>query len=350
MRLAVLSVAYPMAPCGPDAAGGAEQVLTRLDRALVSAGHTSVVVACEGSRVEGTLIAIPQTAGVIDEAAQRSAHTQTRAAIAEATARRRFDVVHLHGVDFHAYLPAEGPPALVTLHLPPSWYSPSVFAPPRRDTWLVCVSRSQRAACPRSAALLEPIANGVEVEALAVRATKRKFALALGRICPEKGYHIALDAAKAAGMPLVLAGELFRYPLYEDYFAREIAPRLDARRRFIGPVGWARKRRLLAMARCLVVPSLVPETSSLVAMEALASGTPVIAHRSGALPEVVEHGRTGFLVDGVAEIAEAMRRAPEIDSEACRSAARERFTAERMCAEYLALYRRLSARAEGHVA
>jgi hypothetical protein len=106
----------------------------------------------------------------------------------------------------------------------------------------------------------------------------------------------------------------------------------------------ARKRRLLAAARCLVVPSLVAETSSLVAMEALASGTPVIAFRSGALPEIVEDGRTGFLVDGVAEMADAMRRASEIDPEACRRAARERFTAERMCGEYLALYERLAAK------
>ena len=101
--------------------------------------------------------------------------------------------------------------------------------------------------------------------------------MALGRICPEKGYHIALDAAARAGVPMVLAGEVFRYPAHEQYFRDEIAPRLDASRRFIGPVGLHRKRRLLSEARCLLAPSLAPETSSLVAMEALACGTPVIA-------------------------------------------------------------------------
>lgn len=344
MRLTVLSVAYPLAPCGPDAAGGAEQVLTQIDRALVRAGHRSLVIACEGSRTAGTLIEIPRTAGTIDDAARRKAHEAARAAIGQALRRWNVDVLHLHGVDFASYMPEGGPPVIATLHLPTSWYPAAAFVNQAR---LVCVSETQRRACPVDATV---VANGVDVEAFGARAPKRAFALSLGRICPEKGYHLALDAAASAGMPLVLAGEVFRYPVYIDYFDREIAPRLDARRLFVGPIGLARKRELLAAARCLVVPSLAPETSSLVAMEALASGTPVVAMRSGALPEVVEHGRTGFVVDSVEEMAEAMRRVSEIDPETCRRTARERFSADRMCSEYLRLYGRLAMRVEGHVA
>ena len=88
--------------------------------------------------------------------------------------------------------------------------------------------------------------------------------------CPEKGYHLALDAAHLAGMALLLAGEVFPYPEHQRYFHEEIGPRLDSTRRFIGPVGGQRKRGLLQRAQCLIVPSLVAETSSLVAMEALA--------------------------------------------------------------------------------
>src|SRR5690606_1063450 len=132
---------------------------------------------------------------------------------------------------------------------------------------------------------LPPIENGVPVEALGARVRKRGFALALGRICPEKGYHLALEAAHRAGLPLLLAGAVFRYAAHERYFREEIAPRLDSLRRFIGAVPLGRKRRLLAAARCVVVPSLVPETSSLVAMEALASGTPVVAFPVGALAD-----------------------------------------------------------------
>ena len=171
---------------------------------------------------------------------------------------------------------------------------------------------------------------------------RRDYAAALGRICPEKGFHLALDAARTAGVSLLLAGAVFRYAAHEAYFAREIAPRLDHRRRFLGPLGFVAKRRLLGAARCLLVPSLVAETGSLVAMEALACGTPVIAFPNGALADVVEHGVTGFLVRDEHEMAEAIGQAGSLDREACRAAARERFSAARMVGQYLDLYRRLA--------
>ena len=143
-------------------------------------------------------------------------------------------------------------------------------------------------------------------------------------------------------MPLLLAGQTFPYDAHESYFAREIAPRLDRARRFIGPIGLVRKRRLLSAARCLLLPSLAPETSSLVAMEALACGTPVIALPSGALPEIVEHGRTGFIVSDEQEMAEAIPAAARIEPEVCRAAARERFSLVRTVERYFALYRQLA--------
>src|SRR5207249_5576489 len=129
---------------------------------------------------------------------------------------------------------------------------------------------------------------------------------ALGRICPEKGFHFALQAAKMARADLLLAGQVFPYASHVEYFESKIVPRLDERRQFVGPVGFHRKKRLLSKAKCLLVPSTVNETSSLVAMEALAAGTPVIAFPSGALPEIVEHGRTGYLVSDVKEMAQAI--------------------------------------------
>ncbi len=203
---------------------------------------------------------------------------------------------------------------------------------------------SQHAQCPSGAPLLPPIANGVATEDFGGGShARRHFALMLGRICPEKGQHLAIDAAKKAGIPLLLGGAVFPYPAHETYFAREVLPRLDTNRRFMGPLSLTRKRRWLAAARCLLIPSLVPETSSLAAMEALASGTPVIAFGTGALPEIVEHGETGFLVDGTDEMANAIALAGSIDPARCRRAARERFCGRRMAAEYLGRFAALAA-------
>jgi glycosyltransferase involved in cell wall biosynthesis len=190
--------------------------------------------------------------------------------------------------------------------------------------------------------LLAPVENGVAVERFRPR-RKRGYALAIGRICPEKGFHLALDAARAAGMPLLLAGDVFPYAEHRRYFEAEIRPRLDRRRRWIGPVRGRAKRSLIAAASCLVAPSLAPETSSLVAREALAAGTPVVALRNGALVEAVESGRTGILVDAPEALAEALGQAAALDPAACRAAAVERFSARAMIERYFALYRLLAA-------
>jgi glycosyltransferase involved in cell wall biosynthesis len=231
---------------------------------------------------------------------------------------------------------------LATLHLPPGWYPPEIFHLDRPRTYLHCVSPAQRRACPPGANLLPEIENGVPVEALAATHARRRFTFCLGRICPEKGFHLALEAAHRAGMPLLLAGEVFAYPAHQHYFEQEIRPRLDRARRFLGPVGFRRKRRLLSAARCLLAPSLVPETSSLVAMEALACGTPVIAFPSGALADIVEHGRSGFLVRNEREMAEALEAVSTLDPDACREAARTRFALPRMTDRYLNLYQQLA--------
>jgi len=344
----VLSVAYPFSPVGPDAVGGAEQVLTALDAALVRAGHASIVIARAGSTAKGTLLPLPAPAS-LDEGSRAAVYADVRRAIGLALARFPVDLLHFHGMDFAAYLPPEGPPdgppALATLHLPVPLYPAAALFPRRPGTWLHCVSESQRRGCPEGAPLLPTVPNGVDLGAFRPTSRKRGFALCLGRICPEKGYHEALDAAREAGIPIVLAGQVFPYPDHQRYFQREIVPRLGALGNawFLGPLGLARKRRLLAAARCLVVPSRIAETSSLVAMEALASGTPVVAFRAGALPDIVESGRTGLLVSDRQEMAQALRNVEAIDPAECRREAERRFSAAAMIAAYFDLYRQLTA-------
>jgi glycosyltransferase involved in cell wall biosynthesis len=350
MSLTVVSVAYPLAPVGPDAVGGAEQVLARLDMALIGAGHRSIVIACEGSRTAGTLVPVPRPGGTLDEAARTQAQERTKSTVATTLQRWPVDLVHLHGVDFDAYLPPPGVPVLVTLHLPRAFYRPGALTPSRPDTWLHCVSPAQHASFAASAALLRPVENGVPVDDFAARHAKRRFALVMGRICREKGIHHAIAAARQADMALLIAGEVFPYEAHRRYFEEDVRPHLDHRCRFIGPIGFARKRRLLAAAQCLLVPSLAEETSSLVAREAAACGTPVVAFPSGALSETVEDGRTGFLVEDVNGMARAIGLARSLDPDLCRRVARERFSDVNMIERYFALYERLARTRSGPAA
>src|ERR1019366_8686124 len=125
------------------------------------------------------------------------------------------------------------------------------------------------------------------------------------------------------------------------YFEKEIRPRLDSHRKFRGPAGLERKRRLLTGARCPLVPSLVEETNSLAGVQATACGTPVVAYAAGALPEIVEHGRTGFIVRDADEMTAVPRRIGEIDHGEWRGVAHERFSSDRMARDYISLYERM---------
>jgi glycosyltransferase involved in cell wall biosynthesis len=341
-KLTIVSVAYPFAPVGPDAAGGAEQVLTAIDEALTVEGHRSVVIASEGSTCAGELRTIPRVGGLIDDDIRRRTHPLLKNAIDRTVLEVGADLVHVHGMDFHAYLPAYDVPVLATLHLSLSQYPKEALAPVRARTWLNGVSASQMRETPPEMPRVAPVPNGVRLDRFQPSTgSPRRYAIAIGRICPEKGFDLAIDAARRAHVPIILAGRTFAYLSHQRYFCECIVPRLGAACRFVGAVGCARKRALLSRARCLLVPSRAPETSSLVAMEALACGTPVVAMRVGALPDIVEHGKTGIIVDDVDSMARAIDAVGAIDRRACRQAAERRFGSDTMTRRYVELYERL---------
>jgi glycosyltransferase involved in cell wall biosynthesis len=333
----VLSVAFPPMPVGTSDGGGAEQILSIIEASLIERGHQSVVVARQGSRVAGELIETPRL-----EACPEN-HTK---AIYYALTHYSIDLIHFHGLDFHKYLPACATPMLATLHLPLSFYPQSIFngLPPAGLT-LNCVSRNQASFLPAQRSV-SVIPNGIRTENYAP-AKPENFLLWLGRICPEKGAHIALDIAHRLNTRLIIAGPVQSYAAHQEYFSQCINPKLDDKRVYVGPANLEKKRLLLSHAQCLLVPSLISETSSLVSMEALSSGTPVIGFRTGALPEIIEDGTTGFIVDSEEQMAEAVARVNQLSRPRCRNHATKRFSAARMVDRYLALYREMTTRTFG---
>jgi glycosyltransferase involved in cell wall biosynthesis len=338
MPYTILSIAYPFTPVGPDATGGSEQILSSLDRYLVDKGHRSIVIAVEGSSVRGELIPSPKCHGTLNGEARYRGSRIHRRILLDTLDRYPIDLVHMHALDFHTYLPPSGVSTLATLHLPVDWYPEEIFSQRDRKLFLNCVSSSQNACCPKTNQMLPFVSNGIDLNAFHFRKRKQPWVLGLGRICPEKGYHLALEAARKAGVGMILAGELFPYREHISYFKKKIKPLLDSQRQFIGPVGPSERRELLSSASALLVPSLVAETSSLVTMEALASGTPVIAFRIGALPELVVHGKTGFLAKNWKEMASLLLRRSELKALDCREAVEQKNDFRVMGSRYISLY------------
>ncbi len=345
MSLRIIYVAYPLLSVSEASCGGAEQVLATLEREMAHRGHRTAVAAANESRVEGTLIATGAPIAAPDqfEARDREHSDHILDFLRE---NKGFDLVHDMSGTFWKDANQVELPVLATLHLPPQLYAKEMFQDFPPNLFFNCVSQSQGRVFSGLPRLLGVVENGIDLNRFMpanVPTDREPYLLWLGRICEEKGPHVALDVAEAAGTPIVIAGEVYPFRYHQRFFAREVVPRLkgNARTCFVQSPTPQEKLELLRGADALLIPSLIDETSSLVAMEAMACGTPVIAFRRGALPEVVEEGVTGFLVDSLDAMAQAARCAGEISPRACRERVEGRYSATRMADDYEELYGRV---------
>jgi glycosyltransferase involved in cell wall biosynthesis len=344
MRIAML--APPWLPVPPSAYGGIECVVALLADALVAAGHDVDLFSAPGSRSDAnvrSLLDAPHPGSIGQSLFEADHVARAFAAIdAEARAGAPYDVVHDHTAHIAlAMADRLGAPVVHTVHCPFDEDASAFYRRHGAKASLVCISRAQAADAPPGVAVEGVVSNPIELQAgCAVRLRARGYLLWIGRVHPVKGPHRAIEVARAAGVPLVLAGPVQRG--YGDFFRSEIEPHVDGHRvRYVGEVGGARKRRLFAEARALLMPIRWPEPFGMVMVEALAAGTPVLAFPSGAAPEIVDHGVTGFLVDDEQEMARMVAAVADLDPERCRARAAEQWAPDRVAAAYATVYRRV---------
>ena len=343
-RLRVALVAPPYFDVPPKAYGGVEAVVADLADSLVARGHSVTLLGAGEPGTKARFVpvwdrTVPERLGepfpeVVHAAAVR--REVERLAAAEG-----LDVVHDHTLAGPLNAPAfaaMGLPTVATVHGPVDTDMRRYYRELGDDVGLVAISDRQRVLAPELN-WVATVHNALRLRDWPFRSRKEDYALFLGRFHPDKAPHLALEAAHAAGVPLVLAGKCSE-PIEKEYFEAEVRPRLTDRDHVFGVADAAEKRKLLSSARCLLFPIRWEEPFGMVMIEAMACGTPVVALRAGAVPEVVVDGVTGLVRDDPEELVAALRDVRDLDPAACRAHVAARFDVDGLGAGYEAAYRK----------
>jgi glycosyltransferase involved in cell wall biosynthesis len=342
MRIGVVAPVW--IPVPPQGYGGVELVVSLLVEELVARGHDVTLFASGDSQTKANLRSVYDEAPTdrIWEVEPDAVHVGAAYTYAAAIYRdgEGFDLIHDHtnylGVAFAATLST---PVLHTVHMILDDPRASFLRRFSGEVYLTAISDYQRNLVPELP-WRGTVHNAVDVDSFPFRADKEDYLLCLGRVCERKGQDLAIEIAKRAGLPLVLAGRV--HPKEAWFFEERILPHVDGDRViFHGEVSNERKGELLAGARALLFPVREPEPFGLAMVEALACGTPVIAEPLGAVPEVIVHRETGFLASGVRAMAAAAGRVGELSAERCRQEAETRFHPNTMVGGYEEVYRRI---------
>jgi glycosyltransferase involved in cell wall biosynthesis len=327
-KIAILSPVAWRTP--PRQYGAWETVASNITEGLVARGWDVTLFATRDSVTRGRLHA------TIDRGYEEDPAVDPKVAeylhISEAFEHAaEFDLIHSN-YDFMAltYSRLVKTPVLTTIH---GFSSPKIMPvyEKYRDGYFVSISDSDRAP---GLNYLATVYNGIDLALYPLRKSSGDDLIFLGRIHPDKGVHLAIEVARMSGWPLLIAG------IVQDrtYFREQVEPHLDGKIRYLGPVDVAGKNDLFARARALLHLNTIPERFGLVLAEANAAGVPVIAMDLGSCREVIEDGRTGFLVQSASQAAQALKRLSEIEDSACRQSVQDRFSIETMVEAYERVY------------
>jgi glycosyltransferase involved in cell wall biosynthesis len=338
MRIAQVS---PLAECVPPKLyGGTERVIAWLVEELIELGHDVTLFASGDSVTRATLV--PVCPRALRLGRPRTDPMAAQTALLEALARRAkdFDVIHCHIDWLHLPLLCRaGVPFMTTFHgrLDIAGLPPMIDLFP--DAPFISISENQR--LPLQGAMwLGTVYHGLPEASLRPSLSPGRYLAFLGRLTADKGPEAAIRIARAAGMPLHIAAKVPRGE--RRYFKEQLEPQIDGVQvQLTGEVNDETKERFLAGAAALLFPIEWPEPFGLVMIEAMACGTPVVAHRRGSVEEVVDDGITGYHASVIDALAELVPRALKLDRRAVREHAQKRFGSRRVVDDYLALYRKL---------
>ena len=337
MTLRVLVLAPIAWRVPPRHYGPWEQFVSLLTEGLVERGIDVTLFATADSLTRASLVGSAPTGYAEDPGLDAKVWESLHISAAFERASE-FDLIH-NSFDFLplSYSGLVETPVVTTIHGFSSERILPVYQKYNRRSHYVAISDADR---HPSLDYVATVHHGIDMQAFSVGCAPRGYLLFFGRIHPDKGTAEAIEVARRAGLPLVIAG------IVQDaaYFERAVRPKLDGERvRFIGAVGPERKNALLGGARALLHLVDFDEPFGFSVVEAMAAGTPVIANRRGSMPEIVRDEESGFLVDSIDAAAMAVQRVAELSPARVRASVEERFHANRMVDDYLSVYERVLA-------
>ena len=343
MKIAQIAPLWESVP--PTLYGGTERIVSYITEELIRQGHDVTLFASGDSQTTARLwAACPRSFRVENGLFNRDAPLMLMQEHALGMEAGRFDIIHSH-LDFLSFPMSRRcrTPVLTTLHgrldLPELVPIYREYA----DMPIVSISNAQRIPLPH-ANWQGTVYHGLP-DIYDFHPQSGSYLAYLGRICPEKRPDHAIEIAKRVGMPLRMAAKVD--PMDREYFETQIAPLLDHPLvEYVGEITDTEKCEFLGNAAAVLCTYDWPEPFGIVLIEALACGTPVLAYRRGAIPEIIEDGVTGYICDNLEEMVAAVGRLPLIQRQDCRNSFEARFTVERMVQDYLALYERMAEAAQ----